>query len=157
MRPTKVGTLLATALVAGVLTFLLFRARYSDLPPIPVTAALSTFLLAVAEAFLAPSVRARLAGQPRTKPILPIAVARTAALAKASSALGALLAGAWLGVLAYVVPRRDVPIPGRDAVNAVVGLVAALLLVGAALWLENVCRVKTPPPNEAPPPAEPGP
>jgi hypothetical protein len=147
--------LLLTALLAGLLTYALFNARYSDLPPLPATAALSTFLLAVAEAFLAPSVRARLAGRPRTKPIMPIVVARTAALAKASSALGALLAGAWLGVEAYVLPRSEARTPRADSVRAALGLVSALLLVGAALWLENVCRVPTPP--DGPPPAEPGP
>ena len=155
MRPTRIRTLLATALIAGLVTYLLLRVAYSTLPPIPATAAVSTFLLAAGEAFLAPSIRNRLSGKPRTKPVVPMVVARTAALAKASSALGALLAGMWLGVAAYVVPRRDVAIPRSDSVDAAVGLVTALLLVAAALWLENVCRVKTPP--EDPPPAEAGP
>jgi hypothetical protein len=156
MRPTRVGTLLVTALLAGLVVFVLVREFYSDLPRLPGTAALSTFLLAAAEAFAAPSIRARLAGRPGTKPIMPIVVARTAALAKASSELGALFAGAWAGVAAYTVPRRHLAAPRDDTTTAVVGFVAALLLVAAALWLENVCRVKTPPPGE-PPPAEPGP
>lgn len=156
MRPTRLPTLLLTALLAGLLTYAAFRARYSSLPPVPATAALSTFLLAAAEAYLAPSIRNRLAGRPRTKPIMPMAVARVAALAKASSALGALLAGMWVGIGAYVLPRIELATPRRDAVNAGIGLACALLLVGAALWLENVCRVKHPPPGE-PPPAEPGP
>lgn len=154
MTPTRVRTLLLAAVLAGVVAWAAVRAFYSDLPPLPRTAALSTFLLAVAEAFVAPSVRNRLAGKPRTKPILPLVVARTAALAKASSMLGALLAGVWGGVLAYVVPRRDIATPRADAETAVLGLLSALLLVGAALWLENVCRVKNP---SDPPPAAPGP
>lgn len=156
MRPTRVTTLLAIALVTGLLAYALVRARYSSLPPLPYTAALSTFLLAVAEAFLAPSVRARLAGRPRTKPIMPIAVARTAALAKASSVLGALLLGAWVGVLGYVLPR-DIDAARRDTPRAVLGAVTALGLVLAALWLESVCRVPRPPADRDPPPAEPGP
>jgi hypothetical protein len=155
VRPTRVSTLLAVAVVAGALAYLLVRAGYSSLPPLPWTAALSTFVLAVAEAFLAPSVRARLAGRPGTRPILPLVVARTAALAKASSVLGALLLGGWLGMLAYVVPR-DVDATRRDTPRVVAGAVTALALVGAALWLENVCRVPKPPDRE-PPPAEPGP
>lgn len=154
MRPTRIRTLVLLAFVAGLLAYAFVRARYSTLPPFPVTATLSSFLLAVAEAFLAPSTRNRLAGKPRTKPILPIAVARTAALAKASSALGALLLGGWLGALAYVAPR-DLDAARRDSVRALVGAVVALGLVAAALWLENVCRVKTPP--DGPPPVEPGP
>ena len=156
MTPTRVRTLLLAAVLAGVVAWAAVRAFYSDLPPLPRTAALSTFLLAVAEAFVAPSVRNRLAGKPRTKPILPLVVARTAALAKASSMLGALLAGVWGGVLAYVVPRRDIATPRADAETAVVGLLSALLLVAAALWLENGCRVKNPPQAD-PSPAEPGP
>ena len=156
MRPTRLRTLALTAVAAGLVTYLLVRAFYSALPPLPWTAALSTFLLAAAEAFTAPMVKARLAGRPGTKPILPMTVARTAALAKASSALGALLLGAWAGVAAYVVPRMERAVPADDAVDAAVGAATALLLVGAALWLENVCRVKQPP-GDAPPPAEPGP
>lgn len=155
MRPTSLRTLGVVALLAGLATYLLFRARYGALPPVPLTIAPSVFLLAVAELFLAPSVRARLQGRPRTKPILPIAVARTAAFAKASSAMGALFAGCLLGVEAYVLSRRDVPAARTDAVRASIGLGAALLLVVAALRLENVCRVPKPP--DAPPPAEPGP
>jgi len=152
MTPTRPRTLLLLAFVSGLVTYVLFRWRYSSLPPVPLTAAVTTSGLAVAELFLGPGTRARLAGRPGTKPIMPIAVARIAALAKASSALGALMAGVWLGVGAYVLPRWDLDTPRRDAVRAAAGLGAALLLVVAALRLENVCRVPPPPPE-----AEPGP
>ena len=156
MRPTRITTLLFIAVVTGLVTYLLLGRYYSDVPAFPPTAALSTFVLAAAEAYAAPSIRNRLAGKPRTKPIMPIVVARTAALAKASSALAALLAGAWAGVGTYVLPRLETPTPRRDFGTALLGLGAALVLAAAALWLENVCRVKTPPPGD-PPPAEPGP
>lgn len=152
MTPTRPRTLLLLALVAGLVTYVLFRWRYSSLPPVPLTAAVSVGGLAVAELFLAPGTRARLDGRPGTKPIMPISVARIAALAKASSALGALMAGVWLGVGAYVLPRWDLTTPRRDTLRAAVGLASALLLVLAALRLENVCRVPPPPPE-----AEPGP
>lgn len=152
MTPTRLRTLAAIALLAGLMAYLLFRWRYSSLPPVPYTAAVSTGGLAVAELFLGPGTRARLEGRPGTKPIMPIAVARIAALAKASSALGAVMAGVWLGIGAYVVPRWDLTTPRRDAIRAAVGLASALLLVVAALRLENVCRVPPPPPE-----AEPGP
>jgi hypothetical protein len=148
--------LLLTALVSGLVVYVLFRLAYSDLPPLPSTAALSTALLAAAVAFAAPSVRGRLAGRPGTKPILPMVVARMAALAKACSALGALLVGAWGGVGVYLAPRLEAATPRRDAVTAGLGFIAALALVAAALWLENVCRVKNPPEAD-PAPTEPGP
>lgn len=152
MTPTRPRTLLLTALVTGLVTYVLFRWRYSSLPPVPLTAAISTAGLAVAELFLAPGTRARLQGRPGTKPIMPIAVARIAALAKASSALGAVMTGVWLGIGAYVLPRWDLASPRRDTLRALVGLASALLLVLAALLLERVCRVPPPPPE-----AEPGP
>jgi hypothetical protein len=152
VRPTKVRTLLVVALLAGVAAYLLFKTRYGDLPPVPPTVAATTFVLAMAELFMAPSLRARLEGRPRTKPILPIAVARTAAFAKASSAIGALVAGWMAGVEAYVLTRLDLAAASRDSVNAGLGLAAAVLLVVAALRLEAVCRVPPPPPE-----AEPGP
>jgi hypothetical protein len=152
MMPTRLRTLFTVALLAGLVTYVLFRWRYSSLPPLPVSAAVSTGGLAVAELFLAPGTRARLDGRPGTKPILPMAVARIAALAKASSALGAVMTGVWLGIVAYVLPRADLVTPRRDAIRAGIGLAAALLLVVAALRLENVCRVPPPPPE-----AEPGP
>ncbi|MDQ1712169.1 MAG: hypothetical protein QOE45_1619 [Frankiaceae bacterium] len=148
-------TLAFVALVAGVTTYTVFRAFYGSLPPLPRTITPSVFLLAVAELFLAPSVRARLEGRPRTKPILPIGVARTAAFAKASSAIGALVAGCLLGVGAYALSRWDVRAARTDGIRAAAGIAAALLLVVAALRLENVCRVPKPP--DGPPPGEPGP
>jgi hypothetical protein len=151
MTPTRPRTLLLVALVTGLVTYVLFRWRYSSLPPVPVTAAVSTAGLAVAELFLAPGTRARLQGRPGTKPIMPIAVARIAALAKASSALGAVMTGVWVGIGAYVLPRWDLaPTPRRDTIRALVGLGSALLLVVAALRLENVCRVPPPPPEAEP-------
>jgi hypothetical protein len=152
MTPTRPRTLFLIALLAGAVTYVLFRAAYGDLPPVPRTIAATTFVLAVVELFLAPSLRARLEGRPRTKPIMPIAVARMAALAKASSAIGALVVGCLAGVETYVLGVRDLAAARTDAVSAGFGLAASLLLVGAALRLEYVCRV--PPP---PPPAEPGP
>ena len=152
MTPTRLRTLFGIALVAGLVAYLLVRWRYSSLPPLPNTASITTAVLVVVELFLAPGTRARLDGRPGTKPIMPMTVARIAALAKASSAFGAIGVGAWAGIGAYLLPRLELPTPRGDAVSAGIGLAVSLALVVAALRLENVCRV--PPP---PPPAEPGP
>jgi hypothetical protein len=156
MRPTRLRTLLLTALLTGLVAYAFVRRDYSSIPPLPWTASLSAFLLAAAETYLAPSVRARLAGRPGTRPIMPLLVARIAALAKASSVLGALLLGAWAGAAAYLLSNTELDFARRDTPRAIVGAATALALVAAALRLENVCRVKFPPPD-APPPAEPGP
>lgn len=152
MNPTRAWHLVVTGILAGLVAYVLVRAFYADLPPVPRTIAVTTFVLAVAELFMAPAVKGRLAGRPGTKPIMPIAVARTAAFAKASSAMGALVAGALGGCEVYLLGQRSLDAARTDAWSAGLGLATSLLLVGAALRLEYVCRVPPPPPE-----AEPGP
>jgi hypothetical protein len=103
----------------------------------------STVVAGIFEGALSLSVRARLAGRPRTKPILPLTVARLAALARASSLVGALALGVWAGVLATTLPKgSDPPVAGADSITAGLGLAAALVLVVGALLLERACRIR---------------
>jgi hypothetical protein len=106
-------------------------------------------VLAAAEGYTASTTRARLAGRPRTQPIHPITVARIAALAKATSPVAALAAGAYAGVLGYVAQLVG-PHPADDLRTSVIGVVASVILVVAALAMERVCRVKTPPKGDEP-------
>ncbi len=98
-------------------------------------------LLAIAESWSGRNLRARLRGDVGSKPILPIAVARMAALAKASSLAAALVGGLSAGFLIYVSGSLDKTAPRSDALVAASTLVAAILLVMAALYLERGCRV----------------
>ena len=109
-------------------------------------------LLAVFEAGLARSVRVRLRGLPSGgRALHPLQVARAAVLAKASSAGGALLAGAYAGLLAHVL-RLQAQQARDDAVVCAVSVGAALLLVVAALLLERACRTPGSPPSGSSPP-----
>jgi hypothetical protein len=139
MRPTKARTLVLTALVCAVGMWLLLRQVYTSLPPLPWSGVPALALLAIAEAITGRNVRARLTG--RATPIPPIAVARTAALAKASSLAAALIGGLAAGFLIYVAGSLDKPAYRSDAVVSGATLGAAALLVGAALYLEYGCRV----------------
>jgi len=141
VRPTRIRDLVAAGVAAGVAAYLLVRAFYGELPPLPVTFAITTFLLSMTELFLAQAIRARLGGRPRTKAIMPIAVARAAALAKASSLLGGLATGAWLGTLLQLAERWELRQAREDAVVAGLSVATAVLLVVAALRLEKACRV----------------
>ena len=97
-------------------------------------------LLAIAEAVCGRSVRARLRG--RGTPIPPIAVARLAMLAKASSLAGAAIGGLAAGFLIYVAGSVDKSSAYRsDAFASGATLGAAALLIVAALYLEHGCRV----------------
>jgi len=139
MRPTRARTLVLTALVCAVGMWLLLRQVYTSLPPLPWSGVPALALLAVAEAITGRNVRARLAG--RGTPIPPIAVARIAALAKASSLAAALIGGLAAGFLIYVTGSLDKSAYRSDALVSGATLGAAALLIAAALYLEHGCRV----------------
>lgn len=133
--------LLATALVTLVAAYLVVRAGYGDLPPLPRYAPASLVALALAEAVGGSGVRARLAGTRGLRPLPALTVARAAALAKASSLVGALVTGGYGALALYTLSRRsDVAAARRDSVISVLGVLAAIALTAAALYLERSCR-----------------
>lgn len=140
MRPTRWQVLVLAALLAGGVSFLVTRWVFDDLPTPTIYALLWLALLAIAEFYLAATTRARLAGRPGTRPINPLVVARFVALAKASSIIGSLAAGAYAGYLIWIA-RIDSPTANTDTRTAAFGISFGLLLVAAALRLEYVCRV----------------
>lgn len=138
MRFTRIRDLVFTGLGTAVLVHLFLVLDYAALPPLPTAAGVTLFVLAGLEFGLATSLRARLHGG---KPTQPLVFARSVALAKASSLLGAIMAGAWLAVLVYAVPRQGrLVAAAHDTISGAVGLGCAVALIGAALWLEHSCR-----------------
>ncbi len=150
MRPTRLSGLAALAFAAGFASWGIAVLAYGSLPPLPRFAPVSLLLLAVAISFTAASVRGRLQGRPGTRPIVPMAVARHAALAKAGSGAGALFAGLWAGLLLFTGSRLEQRAAAADALTSLLGLLAAMALVGTALWLERVCRARRPPADQDP-------
>lgn len=148
MKPSSVPFLVAVVAVTGLLVFLAVLTVYGELPQVPTYAPVSLVFLAVAEGVSASSIRARLAGRPGTRPIEPLLVARLAALAKASALAGALMAGGYLGMLAYTLQHLDRRVSSHDAVASGFGLAAGVLLVFAALLLERACRRPDVPPGQ---------
>jgi hypothetical protein len=143
MKVTRARDLLVTGVVVGILVNLFLLADYDSLPPLPLLAGISLLVLAVIELIFAQSLRARLAGKEGTKPVPALVAARAVALAKASSVLGAIMAGAWAAVLAYILPRYSRLITAAgDTNSAVVGLISAGALIAAALWLEHSCKAR---------------
>jgi hypothetical protein len=143
VRPTRPWQPAAAGLLALVAVYILMRAYYlsSITSALPRTPVLSVAIVALVEAELGRGVRARLAGRPGTKAILPITVSRYAALARASSIAGAVVAGAWAGVLLYTAPRGGQPsVAGDDTLTSALGIASGVALVAAALWLEFGCR-----------------
>jgi hypothetical protein len=140
MRPTKWYVLVAIGLVAGGAAYLVTKSNYNSLPSPHVYSALWLALLALAEGYVAFFTRARLTGRSGTRPIDPLVVARLAALAKASSVVGAAATGVYAGFLGWVA-RVSSPTATSDTKVAGLGIAAGLLLAGAALFLEWICRV----------------
>ncbi|MGM1060943.1 DUF3180 domain-containing protein [Saccharothrix sp. Mg75] len=146
MRFTKPRDLAVAALVAGLVVHLLVRLSYSTLPPLPTFAGFTLLVIAAVNGWLAFSLRARILRKPGARPVEPLTAARAVALAKASSLLGAIMLGAWAGLLVHVLPARDeFAAAEHDTVSGTVGVVCSALLVGAALWLEHCCRTPTDP------------
>jgi hypothetical protein len=141
VTPTRPRDLLAAGLVAAVLVGILIRLAYGALPPFPALGGATLGVLGVAEAIAGSALRARIRHRPGTRPVQPLVAARAVLVAKASAVAGAIMAGAWVGLLVHVLPQAgQVDAAAGDAVAGGVGLACALVLVGGALWLEHCCR-----------------
>jgi ABC-type thiamin/hydroxymethylpyrimidine transport system permease subunit len=147
MRPTSISVLVVAALVAAAVGWLLLSFFYNDWPAPPWLPVIVIAALAVTEGILAQNTAARVQRKPGMPRVEPLAVARYAVLAKASSLAGALYGGYCAGLLAFYVfePTKF----ARDSVPAVAGgVIASVALVAAALWLERACRVPDQPDRE---------
>ncbi|HEX4720948.1 MAG TPA: DUF3180 domain-containing protein [Pseudonocardiaceae bacterium] len=141
MRFTRARDLAVAGGVAAVLVTLFLIVGYDSVPPLPVLAGATLLVLAALELVFTLTLRPRLAGKPGTKPVPPLQAVRAVALAKASSLLGSIMVGGWLGVLIFVFPRRSsIVAAANDTTSGVVGLVSAVALIAVALWLEYCCR-----------------
>ncbi len=145
MRPTRVSTLAVVAVICAVVSWLLLRAVYERLPPLPWTGVPALLVTALAEAWTGRDLRARIAGRRGTKPAAPLFVSRMVALAKASSLAAAVIGGLAMGFVIYLSGSLSNPVPRQDAVTAAVTFAAAVLLACAAIYLEYCCRVPNAP------------
>jgi len=158
MTPVRRRELLALAVAVAFASWLVVRSAYGELPAFSWWLPVPLGVLAVAEALGARTLRIRLSAEregrrspgrsPATaaRPVEPMLVARLAVLAQASAWVGAVVAGLWAGVLLHTGPAVGrLGAASGDTATAVLGVLLALGLAGAALWLEHVCRV---PPGE---------
>lgn len=141
MGPTRASTLVVAGLAAAAVAWLLISSFYgdlgSDLPWLPV---ITLAGLAVLEGYAAVNTRGRIERRPGREPVNPLLVARFVVLAKASALAGAIFAGFYAGLTGWLfVEQTNAAMNDRPA--ALGGLIAALALVAAALWLERSCRV----------------
>jgi hypothetical protein len=149
VKPTRISTLVIIAVICAAAGWVLLRAVYAKLPPLPWTGVPALLIAAVAEAWTGRDLRARIAGPRRStgqgardlKPPAPLFVSRMVALAKATAVAAAIIAGFAAGFDFYLAGSLNASVPREDALTAVITFVAAVLLGCAALYLENSCRV----------------
>ena len=153
MTPTRPWTLAGIAIGCALAAWLIVRASFTSLPPLPWTSVPALLILALAEIVSGRNLRARIRRRPGSKPVAPIAAARTAVLAKASSVAAAAIGGFAAGFLAYVSASLEKAVPRGDAFSAGATLGAAIVLAVAALYLEHCCRTPEPPEDDQDGPA----
>lgn len=142
MKRTRPRDLVIALVIAGILVNLFMQQAYGSIPHLPVAAGAVLAVIAVIEFLLTVALRPRLRRERDARPVEPLTAVRVVALAKASSVLGAVMVGAWAGVLGYTLPRSArVTAAAHDTTSGIVGVLCAAVLVAAALWLEYNCRV----------------
>ncbi|GAB3869477.1 DUF3180 domain-containing protein [Kibdelosporangium lantanae] len=140
MRFTRPRDLAVAGLLAAVVLYVVMQAAYGSLPPLPTLAGVTLVVVALVDVVLGFSLRSRIRGK-GTRPVEALTAARAVALAKASSLLGAIMLGAWVGVLVYVFPKRaEMVAAANDTTSSVVGAVCAAALIAGGLWLEHCLR-----------------
>ena len=146
LRPTNAATLVVAALATAALSWMMISRFYGSIPNLNWLPGLTLAGLAVVEGIAARNTKARIDRKPGTVPVNPLLVARFVVLAKASSLLGAIFAGAYGGIAAWALAERGhLTVAQQNLVPSIAGLVGALALAAAALWLERSCRVPKPP------------
>lgn len=154
MKPTRPGLLVGIFAVVALLTWVVLMRFYSELPVMPWTAIPTVLLLAIGEAYSGWATKARIARKPGTKPVEPLAVARLAALAKASAYAGAAFGGVFAGFSLHTSQILDRQTPRGEFFVTTGSFVACVVLICAALYLEHACRIPKEP-EEQPRPGRP--
>jgi len=124
--------------VIAVTAYVLLRFAYGSLPTLGYFEAVPLAALGLVEFAVARRVRAAVRHEPHARPMTAIAIARCVALGKASSLVGAAVAGAAVGLLVRTAPDADmVSAAAHDTRASLVLLGACVLVVAAGLLLER--------------------
>ncbi|HEY2271457.1 MAG TPA: DUF3180 domain-containing protein [Jatrophihabitantaceae bacterium] len=138
MKRTGALELLVPFGIIGVSTYVLLKFSYSSLPPLGYFVPVPLAVLGVVEFVIARRVRAAVRHEPWAKPMTAIAIARSVALGKASSIVGAVFAGAAIGLLLRVLPDAStVRAAANDTRVGLLLLGSTILALAAGLVLER--------------------
>lgn len=156
MTPTRIRVLLLVAAVVAVLAFGTSRlvSEFTTTPGVPSSAPITIFCVALLLFATALGLRTRIraehsgvrpAGERSPRPLNPLQAARAAVLGKAGALAGSLVVGAYAGYGGFLALDLTVAVRRERAVSCGWAVLAGVLLVLAALFLERVLRI---PPDE---------
>jgi len=138
MRRTGPIDLIVPFGIIGVTAYVLLRTAYSELPPLGYFVPVPLAVMGIVELVIARRVRAAVRHVAYAKPMTAIAIARCVALGKASSLVGAAVAGATVALLARVIPEAgDVRAAANDTKVGVLLLASTILVTAAGILLER--------------------
>ena len=154
MTPTRVRVLVLVAVVVGALAFGISRlvSEFTAMPGVPTSAPITIFCIAVLMFATALGLRTRIraqhrgvlpAGERSPKPLNPLQAARAAVLGKAGALVGSLVVGAYAGYGAFLALDLTIAVRRDHAISCGWAVLAGVLLVLAALFLEHVFRPTT--------------
>lgn len=142
MRPTRPLTLLAIAVVCAAVTWAILDTASITLPSLPWTMSLALLLLAAAEVWSGRDLRARIRKRDANRPVPhPTYTTRMLALAKASSLAGSLVGGVAAGFAIFTSGSTYITAYLQDLIASSAIFGACVVLILAALYLENSVRV----------------
>lgn len=141
MKPTRTRTLLIVGVICAAIAWAVLKGIYADLPPLSWTGVPALLIAAGIEAWAGRDLKARISGREGYKPAPPLFVARLVVLAKASAYASAVVAGVSIGFVIYLIRLLPATTPRSDMITAGVTFGSSLVLLAAALYLENCCRI----------------
>lgn len=141
MKPVSTRLLLLVTAFFAAVTWAALHAIYADLPPLSWTGVPALLIAAALEAWAGRDLKARIRGRAGYKPVPALFVARMVVLAKASAYAAGVLAGICLGFVIYLFGLLQAETPRADMITAGVTFGSAIILLLAALYLENSCRI----------------
>jgi hypothetical protein len=151
VTPTRPATLALLAVLGAGLGFgvvEIWTAWTGSIPTIPWAAPITLGFVAAAFFVAEFSLKPRLRRDPGARPLDPLTAARTAMLAKAGCAAGAVVTGGYLGFALYLSFDFENAYRRHVLVVALLSALAAALAAFGAYLLERACRVK--PPTDGP-------
>lgn len=161
MKPTSPLTLLAVAVLLAGCSWIVLDRFFADLGPrswwdlgFPWVL---TAVCVAAGRWIKKVLDDGRVGQDRSQ-VQPLTLSRWCVVGSSAAWLGAILAGLYLGGVAWAVPQwPDLAAAQSDGPIMIVGCVSGVLLSAAGLWLEKVCQLPSDGENSPPPTGDMGP